>query len=137
MKIFLDSDVLLDFLLGREPFLNDIKWILELSLKKQFKLHTSSLAIANIHYLIAKTINAEQAFTRVNKLITFVKIIKVGEKEIKCSLQSKFKDFEDGVQNFSALHAEMEVIVTRNIKDFKTSSLPIFTPQEFLAKTRK
>jgi len=134
MKIFLDSDVLLDLLLGREPYLEDVKWILELSLSKKYKLYTSSLIIANIHYFISKVLTAAQATEKVNQLLTFLKILNVGEKEIKNSIGSKFKDFEDGVQNFCALNAEMEIIVTRNIKDFKQSKLSVLTPNEFLAK---
>lgn len=132
MKIFLDSDILLGLLLGRELFLDDIKWILQLSLKKQYKLYTSSLIIANIHYLIARTENTRNADDKVNKLTTFLRILNVGEEEIKSSLASKFKDFEDGIQNFCALSSNMDIIVTRNIKDYKPSKLSILTPKEFL-----
>ncbi len=137
MKIFLDSDVLLDLLLGRELFLEDIKWILELSLSNHYKLYTSSIIIANIHYLISKTSNADKAKEKVNKLLSFIKILNVGEKEIRSSIESKFKGFEDGIQNFSAVNSDMQIIVTRNIKDFKTSNLSILTPKEFLVKYRK
>ena len=137
MKIFLDSDVLLDLLLGREPFLEDIKWILELSLNNKYKLYTSSLVIANIHYLISKTLNTTHAFDKVDKLLTFIKILNVGESEVRRSISSKFKDFEDGIENFCALNSNMEIIITRNIKDFKHSKLSILTPKEFIVKYKK
>lgn len=137
MKIFLDSDVLLDLLLGREEFLEDTKWILELSLTKQYKLYTSSLVIANIHYLISKTINTKHALEKVNKLMSLLSILNVGEKEIKSSIASKFRDFEDGIQNYSATNSNMEIIITRNTKDFKHSNLSILTPREFLVKYKK
>jgi len=137
MKIFLDSDVLLDLLLGRELFLEDIKWILELSFSNHYKLYTSSLVIANIHYLIAKTSNSEKAKEKVNKLISFIKVLNVGEKEIRSAIDSKFKDFEDGIQNYSAISADMKIIVTRNTRDFKSSKLSILTPKEFLVKYNK
>ncbi len=137
MKIFLDSDVLLDLLLGREPFLEDIKWILELSLNNKYKLYTSSLIIANIHFLISKTLNTTHAFDKVDKLLSFMKVLNVGEREIRSSISSKFRDFEDGIQNFSALNSNMEIIITRNIKDFKYSKLSTLTPKEFLVKYKK
>jgi len=136
MKIFLDLDVLLDLLLGREPFLEDIKWILELSLNNKYNLYTSSLAIANIHYLISKTLNTTQAFDKVDKLLTFIKILNVGENEVRSSISSKFKDFEDGIQNFCALNSNMGIIITRNIKDFKHSKLSILTPKEFIVNIK-
>ena len=110
---------------------------LELSLNKQYKLYTSSLVIANIHYLISKTLNIEHAFEKVNKLISLLKILNVGEKEIMSSLKSKFKDFEDGIQNYSAENSNMTIIITRNIKDFKHSELAILTPKEFLVKYKE
>ena len=134
MKIFLDSDVLLDLLLGRELFLDDIKWILELSLKRPYELHTSSLIIANIHYLIAKTQNTQKANDKIKKLTSFLSILNVGGDEIKSSLDSKFKNFEDGIQHYCALNSKMDIIVTRNVKDYKQSELSILTPTEFLVK---
>lgn len=136
MKVFLDSNVLLDLLLGREEFLEDVKWILELSMNKEYTLYTSSLVIANIHYLISKVMNTQHAIEKVEKLLSFLKVLNVGEKEIKSSISSNFKDFEDGIQNFSAINSDMEIIVTRNIKDFKHSKLSILTPKEFLVKYR-
>ncbi len=134
MKAFLDSDVLLDLLLGREEYLEDIKWILELSLTKKYKLYTSSLVIANIHYLISKALSTQHAFEKIEKLLGFLRVISVGEKEIKSSIESKFTDFEDGIQNFCAINSDMNIIITRNIRDFKHSKLSILTPKEFLAK---
>lgn len=137
MKVFLDSDVLLDLLLGREEFLEDIKWILELSLTKKYKLYTSSLVIANVHYLISKTLNTQHAFQKVDLLLEFMKVLNVGEPEIKSSMTSKFRDFEDGIQNYCATNSDMKIIITRNIKDFKHSKLSILTPKEFLTKYTK
>jgi len=137
MKIFLDSDVLLDLLLGREEFLEDIKWILELSLSKQYTLYTSSLVIANIHYLVSRTLTVKYASDKVVKLVSLIKILNVGEKEILSSMGSKFKDFEDGIQNYSAINGNMDIIITRNTKDFKQRKLPILTPKEFIVKYKK
>ena len=134
MKIFLDSDVILDFLTARKPYLHEIKTIMDKGVKKELKLFTSSLIIANIHYFISKTENAKQALIKIKKLSSFIKILNVGEKEILESIHSKFKDFEDSIQNSCAINSNMDLILTRNIKDFKTSKLSILTPREFLIK---
>ncbi len=134
MKIFLDSDVLLDYLTAREPFLNEIKIIIDKGIKKEVKLFTSSLIIANIHYFISKVENSKRAISKIEKLVSFIKILSVGESEILESIKSKFKDFEDSIQNSCAISQKMDLIVTRNVKDFKLSKLPILTPKEFVIK---
>ncbi len=134
MKIFLDSDVIIDFLTGKEPFLNEIKIIIHKGIRKEFKLYTSALIIANVHYFIAKTENSKQAIYKIDKLTSFIKVLSVGEREILESIKSKFKDFEDCIQNTCATNNKMDVIVTRNIKDFKLSNLPILSPKELLVK---
>ena len=134
MKVFLDSDVILDFLSAREPFLHEIKFIIHKGIKNEFKLHTSSLIIANVHYFVSKTENSKSALLKIEKLSGFIKILNVGEREILDAINSKFKDFEDSIQNSCAINSKMNLLVTRNIKDFKRSNLPIFTPREFLTK---
>lgn len=132
MKAFLDSDVLLDFLTARKPFVNEIKRIMHLGISGDLHLNTSSLIIANIHYFISKSENKKQALTKIDKLTSFINILNVGEKEIKNALRSSFKDFEDAIQSACAANSEMDVIVTRNTKVFKASPLAILTPIEFL-----
>lgn len=134
MKVFLDSDVLLDYLTARDPFLDEIKIIIDKGIRNEIKLFTSSLIIANIHYFISKAENSKQAIYKIDKLTSFIKVLSVGENEIKESIKSKFKDFEDCIQNSCATNSKMDVIVTRNIKDFKLSQLPILTPKEFVIK---
>ena len=134
MKVFLDSDVLLDYLTARQPFLDEIKIIIHKGIRKEIKLYTSSLIIANIHYFISKVQNSKQAINKIDKLTSFIKILSVGEIEILESLKSKFKDFEDCIQNTCATNSNMDIIITRNIKDFKLSELAIMSPKEFLVK---
>jgi len=134
MKVFLDSDVLLDFLTARKPFVEEMKIIINLGLKKEIDLYTSSLIIANIHYVISKTENSKQALVKIQQLTSFIKILNVGPKEIVSAIKSKFKDFEDSIQDACATNNNMDLILTRNIKDFKKSNLSILTPKEFLAK---
>ena len=134
MKVFLDSDVLLDFFTAREPFLHEIKTIIHMGLNKDLELYTSSLIAANVHYFIAKSSNSKMARNKLEKLTRFIKILNVGELELLEAIGSKFKDFEDAIQNACASNHNMDVLITRNIKDFKLSKLSVMTPKEFLVK---
>ncbi len=132
MKVFLDSDVILDFLTGRNLFLDETKAIIDKGLKYEIDLYTSSLIIANIHYYISRIDSKSKAKSKVQKLTSFIKILSVGETEILNALDSKFSDFEDAIQNQTAENQEMNVLITRNVKDFKHSNIAILNPKEFL-----
>ncbi len=134
-KIFLDSDVLLDLLLDREPFTNDIAEIIEDSIVNKINLCVSPISITNINYIIAKIENQRKADTQTKKILEIVKVENVGQEIITTASNSKFKDFEDAVQNYCAVKAGHKIIITRNTKDYKESKLSILTPKEYLAKT--
>ncbi len=134
-KLFLDSDVLLDLLLDRDPFSDDIATIIEDSILSNIKLCTSPISITNISYIVEKMETRSQAELKTKKVLEIVKIESVGQQEIDQSSRSNFKDFEDGVQNYCAENSGHNVLITRNTKDYKESNLSILTPLEYLAKT--
>jgi predicted nucleic acid-binding protein len=133
-KIFLDSDVLLDLLLDREPFTDDIASIIEESISSEVKLCVSPISIRNINYIIGKLENQRKADTQIKKILRIVNVENVGQTIIDKAAHSKFKDFEDGVQNYCAEKSGHQIIITRNTKDYKESELAILTPREYLAK---
>ena len=131
-KVFLDSDVLLDFLLNTEQA-NYVATILENSLQTNLQLFTSPVSITNIYYIVGRLENKNQANLKTNKLLQFVRVETIGQNVIDMASKSKFKDFDDAVQNFCATLAGHQLLVTRNTKDFKHSDLAIMTPKEYLA----
>ncbi len=133
-KLFIDSDVLLDLLLDREPFSGDIAILIEKSIESEVKLYTSLLSIANRHYIISRIENKKQADLKIQKVLKILSIDNLGQTVIDKASNSKFKDFEDSIQNFCAVEAGHKVLITRNTKDYKESKLSIFTPKEYLAK---
>ncbi len=135
-KIFLDSDVLLDLLLNREPFTDDIAAIIEDSLSSDIKLCVSPITMTNINYIIGKLENQKKADTQRRKLLQIVQVETVGQLIISTASNSRFKDFEDAVQNYCAEESGHQIIITRNTKDYKESDLSILTPKEYLAKIR-
>ncbi|GAA0877723.1 PIN domain-containing protein [Algoriphagus jejuensis] len=134
---FLDSDIILDFLLKRVPFNNGAKQIFELSFNMRVKVFVSSLAIANVHYMCTKAVGKEESLHLLEELTGLVKILPVSEKEIFSAMKSGFPDFEDAVQYFAALQEpQIEGIITRNTADYRKSQLAIYTPESFLALFR-
>ncbi|HHH52147.1 MAG TPA: PIN domain-containing protein [Bacteroidetes bacterium] len=133
-KIFLDSDVLLDLLLAREPFIDDITRIVEGSLSSNIKLCVSSITVINIDYIIGRLETQNKAKTLRKKLLKIIYVENVGQSIISKASDSKFRDFEDAVQNYCAEESGHRIIITRNTKDYKESNLAIFTPKEYLAK---
>lgn len=133
-KLFIDSDVLLDLLLDREPFSEDTATLIEKSIKSGVKLYSSLLGIANMHYIIGRLENKRKADLKILKILKIVSIENLGQSVIDKASKSKFKDFEDSIQNFCAVEAGHEIIITRNTKDYKESELSILTPREYLAK---
>ena len=131
---FLDSDVILDFLLDRDPFNFSADEIFEKGYSKEIQIYFSSLTVANIHYLLRKHYGNEGALNKITELVSFCKILPVSEKEIFSAIKSGFSDFEDAIQHFTAIqNPEIDGIITRNPSDYRKSQLPVFTPEVFLS----
>jgi len=133
-KVFLDTNVLLDFLLDRKPFNDDVAEIIEESIASSIQICVSSVTITDANYIIGRAEGVNAANKKTAKLLKLIKVESVGETIIQKASDSDFKDFEDGVQNFCAIDAGHRILVTRNVKDFKLSQLAIMTPSEYLAK---
>lgn len=86
-----------------------------------------------MYYLLRKSANHEIIIEKIKQLLNIIDIIKIDKKAVFGALNSNFKDFEDALQNFSAIeNSEIKIILTRNIKDFKKSELAVLTPEIYL-----
>ena len=132
-KIFVDTNVIIDFLTNRQPFSIDAANIFEISKRGKLKLFVSSLSINNIHYVVSRIESKKKSIKLINQLLPLIEILPVGKSTIEKSLIANFTDFEDGLQNFCAEEGKLDTIVTRNVKDFSKSNLSIQTPSEYLA----
>lgn len=102
--------------------------------KQNLEICTSSLAIANINYILTKQIGQIEAKKKVKELINSIKILPFEIESIELAVDSRFSDLEDAFQHFTAKRNDCNVIITRNIKDYKTSEIPVLTAEEFLSK---
>jgi predicted nucleic acid-binding protein len=128
-RIFLDSDIILDALLKRPGFEIAAKNVL--LNKDKYKIYTSAIAFLNIHYFLDKFDRANK-FKLLSELRSIITITEVGEQIIDLALNSGSPDFEDAVQYYAALSIKANAIVTRNIKDYKQSTIPVLTAEQFL-----
>jgi len=136
-RIFLDTNVILDFLGERKPFYQPIAKIATLSEKGQLTMVVSPISFATVNYFLSKFENPKVAKEKLRKFKIISEICSIGEQTIEKGLNSSFKDFEDALQYFCATESNSDIIITRNGKDFKKSLLPIMSPSEFLKSLKK
>ena len=131
--LFIDTDVIIDFLIDRKPFSREAAIIFTLIEQKKLKGFSSSLTFSNLYYVLRKIESHNRVISKLDSLSKMVGILKVEEQTIKNALASGFPDFEDSIQYFSAVDSKkIDVIITRNIRDFKKSEIPVMTPGDFL-----
>jgi len=132
-KVFIDTDVILDFMIAREPFAMDAARIFSLSERKQISICTTGLVFSNAYYVLRKLGSHQKVMEKLSQLAKLIDIITLSKASVLQALDSKFGDFEDALQHYAALSENVKTIVTRNVKDFKNSELAVLTPDQYLS----
>lgn len=132
--LFLDTNILLDFLTDRQPFSEQAATLFQFAKDGKVKLYVAAISFNNIYYIVRQVQTHSKIIELLKSLAQLVEIIAVDDSVLKSALASDFKDFEDAIQSFAAESIpEMEAIITRNQKDFKKSNLPVFTSESAIA----
>ncbi len=132
-QLLIDTNVVLDLLAKRTPFYESAALIFSLADKDKLKLSISSLTFANTNYVLSRLKSPIEAREILRRFRVLVKILSLSDKIIDLALNdSKFPDFEDGLQYYSAIENDQDIIITRDLKDFKKSRIPVMTPREYL-----
>lgn len=132
-KLFIDSDVVLDFFTDREPHANPASELFELNEKGKIVLYLSAVSLNNIYYIVRKFLGHKKALEVMETLTEMTEIVGTTKDEIIQALKNDFKDFEDSIQYSSALSIKgLDAIITRNIKDYRNSTIAVMTPLNFL-----
>lgn len=131
-KVFLDTNVVIDLLDKRDPFYKAAIAIFTLAYKKKITIYVSPMTYATASYLLRKQ-GQEQMRLLLRNFRQLSKVTTADEKIVDDALASSFVDYEDALQYYSALSKNVDVIVTRNVKDFQYSKIPILTPDEYLS----
>lgn len=137
-KLFVDSDVVIDFFTDREPHVNPASELFELNEQGSVKLHLSALSINNIYYIVRKFLGHKKTIEIIELLTEMTEIIGTTKTEILQALKNEFSDYEDSIQYSSALTIkDLDAIITRNVKDYRNSSIAVMTPLNFLKMKEK
>ncbi|WP_165154710.1 PIN domain-containing protein [Parabacteroides sp. ZJ-118] len=132
MKLFLDTNVIVDLLEDREPWVQDVMILFQLAVEKKVELLVSDLTIVNLAYITRKSYSKERLYDALVRLRKFVTIVEIGCNAIDNAIDCRYNDFEDAVQYFAAARKNVNYIITRNARDFSFSSIQVLTPGEFL-----
>lgn len=134
-KVFVDTDVVLDLLGERDPFYRSAAILFSLADKKEIKLFVSALSLANTHFVLRRKFNDQEVRKILLGFKVLVTVLPVDDKAIELALASNFSDFEDAIQYYTAIENSMKTIVTRNLKDFRHSKIPVMTADAYLKTT--
>lgn len=130
-SIFLDTNVIIDFFANRKPFSIEAARLFNYSIKKEINIYVSAVSYNNIYYILRQSFAHNETIKILSELNEWTEIVDVSKDIINQAIKSDFKDFEDAIQYNCAKSLNIiDLIVTRDTKDFKTSSLPILTPKE-------
>ena len=132
MNVFVDTNILIDLLCEREPFVQNARMLFANGYAGRISLILSSLSLVNAVY-ISKKYGYVDARERLTDITEFVRVVDLHENVAREALTCDWKDYEDAVQYMSAIKVKADCIVTRNKKDFQKSSMPVYTIEELLS----
>ncbi|PCI31110.1 MAG: PIN domain nuclease [Flavobacteriaceae bacterium] len=135
IRLLIDTNIVLDVLAKREQFYKEAAELFSLADSDKLVLTVSSLTFANTNYILSKLKSGKEARVILRKFKVLVETLSLDDKITELALNDdRFPDFEDGLQYYSALENEIDIIITRNKKDFKNARIPVLTAKEYMAK---
>jgi predicted nucleic acid-binding protein len=132
-KVFVDTDVCIDLLLGRKPFNQTAEILFSLADNGKIKMYVSSLSFANIDFVLRSQYSTTHSRQIIGKFKTIVNVLSVDSKTIDLAVASDFNDFEDAIQYCCAIENNLTILITRNIKDYKKATINVLTPETFIS----
>jgi len=140
MRLMIDTNITIDFMLAREPYYADARKLMLLGFLKEAELWVSGAQMNDLFYIMTEggkpTLN-DVAKQSLKKLRQCIRIYRVGEQEIDAALDSTWSDLEDACLYHSALNLKVDFIITRNQQDFALSSIKVFDATEFFAHLKE
>jgi predicted nucleic acid-binding protein len=132
--IFIDTNVVIDFLANRQPFSMDAARLFDTALEGNARIYISAVSYNNIYYILRQSLTSKATIKLLDELAEITEIADVTNAIIRQSLKTDFNDYEDAIQYHCALSLpQIDFIVTRNTRDFKKSTLPVMNPSEAIA----
>lgn len=133
-KLFVDTSVMVDLLAHREPFCEAAKQLFSLADMNKCTITVAALSFSTTAYLLERKLTYEELSLILRQFASIVEIASVDERVVRKSLSttSRFRGIEDAMQHYAAMQAGCDFIITRNVKDFALSDIPVYTPDDFL-----
>lgn len=133
MKVYIDINIIMDWATKREPFAKNANLIMSLARQGVFDAYTSPLAMATLFYLLRKEQGKILTLEFMQDCQKFIQFLPNSTNALTQAINNPYKDFEDDLHFYSAIDSKMDMIVTRNTKDFLNNYLiKIVTPDELL-----
>lgn len=134
IKVYVDTNIVLDLLARREPFYKDAANLFTLSDRKKIELSVSALTVANTSYILRSRLRMAELTPVIKKLLLLVNVLPLDERIINLALSNaEFTDFEDCLQYYSAIENRQDIIITRDLKDYKNSRIPVMTASQYIS----
>lgn len=133
MKIFLDTNIIIDLVLNRHPWVRYELVLLELSRQKKLSLAVSDISFLNLAYAVRKVMSPDEIYAAMTDLLKYMNVAAAGESVIRSAVSLRWKDMEDCVQYLIARNEGADYIITRDLTGFSSSDIPVMTPVEFLS----
>lgn len=128
--IFIDTNVIIDFLADRRPFSKYAAILFQLAKEKKIEIFVSVISFNNTYYILRKVTSHKKALSLISEIEDYVGIQETNQKILRKAIKSGFNDFEDAIQYFSAIElGKIDIITTRDLKDFKKSEIPVLSPE--------
>ena len=134
MKILIDTNIIIDNALEREPFWNASEQVLSLIEKGTIAGYISASTFSDLYYIIRKARGRDWTLTYLKQLITFCQIATVNQAAIIMAFTTNFQDFEDSIQYSTAVVNKLDAIITRNPQDFPIVTPRIITPEQLIVE---
>jgi predicted nucleic acid-binding protein len=136
-RLLIDTNIVIDLLANRKEFYTEAATLFSLADKNILTLTVSSLTFANTNYILSKLKSEKEARIILRKFKVLLETLSLDDKITELALSDdKFPNFEDGLQYYSAIENKVDIIISRNKKDFKNSKIPVMTAKEYLAKSK-
>ncbi len=134
---YIDCNIILDWIIDRQPFSLYATELIDLIEKKKIKGFVSPLILANCFYIVQKVKGKEIANFFLQDSLKLFSIIDNTKTDLKLAIKNAFIDFEDDIHYFSVINNDLNIIITRNKKDFKSEKVNLFTAEEFLLEIKE
>ena len=136
MKLFLDTNVVIDVIAAREPFVADSRAIFDLCESGKADGRISALTLCTVSYVLRKFVTPGTMRTKLREFRNILTPVDLSVSLLDKAIASSIADFEDAVQFYTAVYSEADYIITRNVRHFPQDNIPVLTPADFLVLTK-